>query len=207
MIIFKTTFAELLHKEVHVESVDLKGIISRIYHRDPSNFKSNVVATASYSNQNYPYNALDPKTAENERWVSNTNSGREKFIVEIKGMKFRIKSYKIVSENSASGESHLKSRNFSCSADGKKWDILQYKKDCSDLNGPSILKEYRVISNNLYSFFKIEATGYSWNPYSPHNVKITIQQIDIFEKRFTENKPYYNGIINSALLLIIILLS
>ena len=178
-------FVEIMQKRVCFESVDLKGLISKIYYENPKQFKSNVIVTATnYRNLYDPYNALIPETGANERWISETVAW-QKYIVRLKGIKFKPKSYKILSENSAVGQSHLKSWNFSCSLDGKNWDILQYMVNSNDLNGKSILKEYEVSSDKYYSFFKIEATGDSWFSYesnSPYHKMITIQQIDIIAK-------------------------
>ena len=174
------SFIGLMQKSVRLESVDLNGLISKIYYKDPLKFRSNVIATASnYQNSYSPYYALDPTTGVNQRWISEMREGKEKYIVQLKRIKYKLKSYKILSENSAAGQSHLKSWTFSCSLDGKNWDVLHSMSNSQDLNGPSRQKEYPVSSNKFYSFFKIEATGDSWETHDQYNKMISMQQIDI----------------------------
>ena len=191
---WRKTFARLIQKAVQFESADLQGLISRIYYKNPLKFESIVIATASIYQEPFgPYYALDPTTSNEKRWISEMRDGNEKFIVQLKGIKFKLKSYKILSENMNPGQSHLRSWTFSCSLDGKKWDVLHSKSNSGDLNGRSILKEYSVSSNKFYSFFKIEATGDSWCTNYPYNKMITIQQIDIIPTRVVRDgftQPY-----------------
>ena len=206
-------FTKLIHEEIRVETANLEGLVSKIYYKDPANFRSNVLVTASnYQNSYDPYNALDPTTSKDQRWVSKNDVGNEKFIVQLKGIKFKINSYMILSENSNPNNAHMKSWNFSCSIDGKKWDVLHHEKDCPDLNGPSILKEYKVSSHSFYSYFKIEAINYSWQPEEKYKRMITIQQIDLFVKRvvrdsFHETILLTYRMIHSIFILIIMHLS
>ena len=171
---YSTNF--LLYKEVFINSVDLKGVISKMYHKNPQKFKKNIIATtdASDVSRETLYYGLDPTTGANERFISTDNSYTT-FSFRFRNIKLNITSYTLVSENT--GVAQLKSWNFSCSINGLKWNILHSAVNNSDMKGKSLNKTYHVTSLGLYSQCKIEQTGPSWDYFYPHYM--IFQQIDL----------------------------
>ena len=198
-----------MQKSVQLESANLNGLISKIYYENPLKFRSNVIATASLYKSFSPYYALDPTSGVDQRWISEMREGKEKYIVQLKRIKYKLKSYRILSENYDAGQSHLRSWTFSCSLNGKNWDVLHSNNNSQDLNGRCIQKEYPVSSDKFYSFFKIEATGDSWCTSIPYNKMITIQQIDIIttmvvRDRITYSITMLNRLIKQVFIMIVI---
>lgn len=174
----KNNISSILQKGIFINSVDLKGVISKIYHKDPKNFHKNVIASTDASDVDIKnlYNALDPTTKADERFIS-TESRNTTFSFKLKNMKINIKSYTLVSEDTGIGNAQLRNWNFSCSTNDKKWDILHSAVNNGDLNGKSITKTYPIKSLDYYSRCKMTQTGPSWDLSNPNY--FIFQQIDL----------------------------
>ena len=61
---------------------------------------------------------------------------------------------------------HLKNWKIEGSTDNKKWDTLDEKANCSDLNGRNIVHTFHIdnkkTKSKRYRFIRIQETGNNW---------------------------------------------
>ena len=194
----------LLKPNVILHKSDLGGVLSEIYHRNPSQFLQNVECDASDSNENAcePWYVCMPTEHSDKYWF--TVDTYSYFQINLKSLAIHLKSYKILSENKISGNAHLKNWAFYGSIDQKEWIPLHEMSNYEGLNGPSIIKEFKVNETQKFSYFRLYQTGPSCSDITPN--RMAIQQLELIAKDYDCSFEYITYATGNIKFLILVLL-
>lgn len=146
------------------ENNELNGIINYLTNESGGNPHDNgtieVTSNSICSPFCHPKNLLNsaqeedylPKSSELNAWV----------LFDFKNCEIQISKYSLKSSNFSIDYGHLKNWVIEVSNNAKKWIVIDEHSNCSDLNGPNIIKTYEVKKNNFYRYCRFRNTGDYW---------------------------------------------
>ena len=171
------SFSSLLKSNIVLETTDFKGVLSEIYHKNPSKYSEYVECSAGESGGSTPPSIVCLPTNHSDKfWY--TKDSFSYFQIHLKTLSIFLRSYKIQSENKGPGNAHLQNWKFTASNDESTWISLHEERNYSALNDSSFFREFPVNATQKFSFFRITQTGPSCCSFAPN--RMAIQQVELY---------------------------